>query len=314
MAWQQLRRRCYHGGWWPAMARERCLTPAGCGPATATGEQQSQSVDEHGLTHQTLTGPVEAGFPATGTSGSGGGPQKRTGRNTNTALRPDLTTSWVTRRRCWRCSVAGNGARTPGIDGLTERFGATTRRRRRSATPRRAARRPPPSSARTTSCAWRCRRPRRCAAAQSIHTHERLRRGVRTPDRTLRPHRPPHTADPRARPGAPPRPTRSDGLTSSGLEKRTWTLIEHVDELGERSRRSSKDSVQREIEEAACQPSGDSNERGGRRRRHGSWRRSRAGGIPPRSDPGRVGCALHRGRDLRPAPRGVPHIRRATVP
>ena len=113
----------------------------------------------------------------------------------------------------------------------------TSARRRSASTPRPAASRSPPSSRRTTSCAWRCRASRRCAAAPSRCTPTASTRRWRCP-----PSAPPGSRCARSRSSptsrAPPTPwTRSPAPTSSRRSptrsrRRAQALIDKVDELG----------------------------------------------------------------------------------
>lgn len=78
----------------------RCSTPAWSrSPATATGERASRHHGQPPGNRWLARGvnPWRAGCGESRTSGSAGGPGKRTGRKTSTAPRPDPT-PW----RCWR--------------------------------------------------------------------------------------------------------------------------------------------------------------------------------------------------------------------
>ena len=77
---------------------------------------------EHGLIQSAPRACGEPDARTTGTSGSGGRPEKRTGRKTGTALQADLTTWWPIPRSFWWPGIgcAATGVReTPGVDRRT---------------------------------------------------------------------------------------------------------------------------------------------------------------------------------------------------
>ena len=112
--WKDLRRRYCNGGWWPLdgkVVRPVQSDRSGHYPLQVSGSSHSHAVEPNmsrpsTRTHRDLW---RAGCGESRTSGSGGGPEKRTGRKTGTALRAHLTWSryetarWLT-GRCTRRS------------------------------------------------------------------------------------------------------------------------------------------------------------------------------------------------------------------
>src|SRR5258708_1035414 len=102
MTWKQLRRRYCHGGWWPSDGEVALFNPPRM--RTTRYRYRGAAIPAPGASRPGPARPRRAcGEPdarLTGTSGSGGGPQKRTSGNTGTALRPDLTISSPIPRSC----------------------------------------------------------------------------------------------------------------------------------------------------------------------------------------------------------------------
>ena len=92
--WKDLRRRYCAGGWWPADGESGLVRPrhGADHPLPLPGSNDPHAMDTQTTGHSRHdTSLWRAGCSETGTSGSGGGPGKRTGRKTGTALRADLT-------------------------------------------------------------------------------------------------------------------------------------------------------------------------------------------------------------------------------